>query len=124
MSIFRVQLKQGQRTIVETVEASSVDNVVSFFNTVSTMKLTEVLEVKYLASDNVIPPDDFQYTKLFKCFVKNDTTNLSRQLILHNIKNTVSDAELYQYIKQYLDVNSLKIDSINGALFKKGVVKI
>ena len=119
MSIYRVQLKQGQRTIVETVEASSVDNVVSFFNTVSTMKLTEVLEVKYLASDNIIPPDDFNYTKLFKCFVKNTSTNISRQLILHNIKNTVSDVELFQYIKQYLDVNSLKIDSINGALFKK-----
>ena len=119
MPLYRVQLKQGQRTIVEVVEASSVEKVVSFFNAVSTMKLTEVLEVKYIASDTTIPPDDFNYTKLFKCFVKNKETNVSRQLILHNIKNTVSESELFGYIKQYLQVANQSVDSIVGALFKK-----
>lgn len=119
MALYRVQLKQGQRTIVEVVEASSVDNVVAFFNAVTTMKLTEVLEIKYIASDTTVPPDDFNYTKLFKCFVKNRDTNVSRQLILHNIKNTVNETELFNYIKQYLKVNNSTIDSIVGALFKK-----
>lgn len=122
MSIYRVQLKQGKRTIVETVEASNVANIVSFYEAVSTMKLTEVLKIEYIASDNLIPVDDFQYTSLFKCFVghKSDTgSKVTRQLILHNIKNTVSENELFSYIKQYLEVDNLSINSINGGLFKK-----
>ena len=122
MAIYRVQLKQGKRTIVETVEASNVSNIVSFYEAVSTMKLTEVLKVEYLASDNIIPADDFNYTSLFKCFVghiDDAGSKVTRQLILHNIKNTVSETELYSKIKQYLEVNSLSVNSINGALFKK-----
>lgn len=122
MSIYRVQLKQGKRTIVETVEASSVANIVSFYEAVSTMKLTEVLKVEYQATSNIIPVDDFLYTSLFKCFVghKSDTgSNITRQLILHNIKNTVSENELFSYIKQYLEVGSLSVNSISGGLFKK-----
>lgn len=119
MPTYRVQLKQGQRTIVETVEADNVSDVVSFYEQVSTMKLTEVLEIKYIASNTTIPPDDFNYTKLFKCFVKNNQANVSRQLILHNIKNSVDEKQLFSYIKQYLKVDNLKVNSIVGALFKK-----
>ena len=119
MPLYRVQLKQGQRTIVETVESSSVDNVIAFYNAVTTMKLNEVLEIKYLGS-GVVPPDDFNYTKLFKGMVKHhsDTSKVSRQVIFHNIKKTVNETELYGYIKQYLQVDSQVITGIYAGLMK------
>lgn len=117
MPMYRVQLKQGSRTIVNHLEADSWEDIKAFYEAVSTMKVSEILEVKY--SDDTQPPvDDFNYRKLFKGVIRNEEQRISKQIILHNIKKTVTLKELYQYIKKYLKINSFKVDSVLTQLFR------
>lgn len=118
MPMYRIQLKQGSRTIVNHLEANSWEDVLAFYEKVSTMKVTEILEVKYQYNGDTLPVDDFNYRKLFKGFIRNEEQRISRQIILHNIKKTVSLKELYQYILQYLKINGFRVDSVQTALFK------
>jgi len=118
MPMFRVQLKQGSRTIVNHLEADSWEDILSFYNAVSTMKVTEILEVRY-SSDGKPPIDDFNYKRLFKCIVRNEDTHMSRQVILHNIKMSLSSKDVANYIKQYLKIAGKKIDGVLTTLFKQ-----
>lgn len=119
MPQYKVQLKQGSRTIVEYIECSSVASALSFFESVTTMKVTEILKIEYQAPENtIIPNDDFQYRKIYKAFIKDTTTNQSRQVIFHNIKLTVNENELANYIMAYLEIEGLKADSVYCSLFK------
>jgi hypothetical protein len=115
--MFKVQLKQGSRTIVGHIEARNYQDVLNFYNAVSTMKVSEILEVKY--SDDKIPPiDDFNYKKLYKGFIRNNETHQSKQIIVHNIKKSISEKDIVKYIKQYLTINSQKVDGVIVSLFK------
>ena len=117
MPMYRVQLKQGSRTIVNHLEAGSWEDVLNFYNKISTMKVSEILEVKY--SDSSQPPiDDFNYKRLFKGIIRNKESRISRQIILHNIKKTINSNELPVYIKQYLEIGGKKIDGVLTMLFK------
>lgn len=120
MPRYKVQLKQGSRTIVEHIECSNIANVLAFYQSVTTMKVTEILRVEYELSDGtLIPPDDFQYRSIYKALVKDTATNKSRQIILHNIKLTVSEVDIVPIIKQYIDIDGASVDSIYCSLFKK-----
>lgn len=117
MPIFRVQLKQGSRTIVNHLEASSWQDILNFYNSISTMKVSEILEVRY--SDEAKPPiDDFNYKRLFKGIIRNEGSHISKQIILHNIKKSIDSKELSNYIKQYLTINGQKVDGVLTTLFK------
>lgn len=118
MPKYRIQLKQGKRTIVEHGEFKSVTHALDFYNTLSTMKVTEISKLEYEASDENIPSDDFVYQSLFKAFIKNDETKLSRQVLLHNIKVSKSSDDIFLKIKECMDINSLNVDSIYCSLFK------
>ncbi len=118
MPRYRVQLKQGRRTIVNQIEARSVENVKAFFDEVSTMKVTEILEIKYSALTDTIPNDDFNYHPIVKMFIKNTKKNMSFQLVLNNIKPTKNEDDLYQACTRYLTIAGGKVDSITTSLFK------
>ena len=86
MPKYRVQLKQGQRTIVDHIEAKSVSDCLAFYENLTTMKVTEILKVEYEApKTSIIPIDDFNYYQIFKGYLHTDTRQ-SKQVILHNIK--------------------------------------
>ena len=118
MSVYKVQLKQGSRTLVEYIEASSVSDVQAFYSTVTTMKLTEVLKVEYQASDNSIPIDDFNYNRLYKAFIKDTSTGKSRQVILHHLKKSLNENEIADYIKAYMKIDGVAVDSVYCSLMK------
>jgi hypothetical protein len=82
------------------------------------MKVTEILEVVYQASDKNIPVDDFNYKRLFKGIIRNSDSHISRQIILHNIKSSINFKELSQYIKQYLKIEGKKVDGVLVSLFR------
>ncbi|NPA44160.1 MAG: hypothetical protein GXO49_01360 [Chlorobi bacterium] len=115
--MYRIQLKQGSRTIVNHLEADTWEDILNFYNSVSTMQVSEILEVKY-SNDSKPPIDDFNYKKLFKALIRNEESHISRQIILHNIKTTVSLKDIYQYIKQYLKINGKKVDGVLVTLFR------
>ncbi|MDD5400756.1 MAG: hypothetical protein PHQ93_06195 [Sulfurimonas sp.] len=120
MPRYKVQLKQGSRTIVEHIECSNVENVLAFYQSVSTMKITEILKVEYeLPASAVIPPDDFQYRSIYKGLIKDTATNKSRQIILHNIKLSVSENDIVPLIRTHMKIDGASVDSIYCSLFKR-----
>lgn len=118
MPLFRVQLKQGKRTIVENVEAKSLDALLAFYQAITTMEVKEVLRVEYLNPSETVPIDDFNYQSLVKTIATDKETRRSRQFIFHNVKNSISEQELYSLMRTYLEVSGGSIDSITGTLFK------
>lgn len=117
MPKYRVQLKQGKRTIVEHIEAKSVDAVKTFYNTLTTMKLTEILKIEF--QDTTTPPiDDYNYQSLFKGFVRNKDTRQMKQIILHNLKIGVNENDIYDACLQHLELNGVGVDSVTLTLFK------
>lgn len=120
MPNYKVQLKQGSRTIVEYIEATSVASVLEFYNQVTTMKVTEVLRVEYeVPEDSIIPPDDFQYRKIYKALIKDTASNKSRQIILHNIKLTKTEVDLAAIIKTIVKIEGAGVDSVYCSLMKR-----
>lgn len=118
MPKYRIQLKQGKRTIVENQEFKSVSHALDFYNNISTMKVTEVLKIEYEDEVTSIPLDDFNYKSLFKGIIKNDTSKCSKQIILHNIKNTKSDLDVFEAIRANMEIGSLSVHNIYCSLFK------
>ena len=117
MPKYRVQLKQGKRTIVEHIEGKSVDAVLNFYNTLTTMKVTEILKIEY--QDNTTPPiDDYNYQSLFKGFIRNKDSRKMKQIILHNLKKSVNEDDIYNACISNLEIDSLSIDSVTLTLFK------
>lgn len=119
MPKYRIQLKQGKRTIVENQEFKSVSHALDFYNQLSTMKVTEILKVEYeLPPDTIIPVDDMVYKSIFKGLIKNDESRVSRQIILHNIKMSKSDLDVFALVKSNMQIGGLNVDSIYCSLFK------
>jgi hypothetical protein len=117
MPKYRVQLKQGSRTIVNQVEAKSVQSVLDLFNSLTTMKVSEVLKIEF--SDDTFPPiDDMVYYPFVKFMAKNDTSRKANQITLHNIKLTKNESDIDLKIKECIDIDGLKVDSTYCGLFK------
>ena len=117
MPMFRVQLKQGSRTIVNHIEADTWEDVKAFYDAVSTMKVTEILQVVYQSNEKSIPVDNFNYKKLYKAFMVNENRE-SRQIIVHNIKKSINEKDISNYIKQYLKIAGKKVEGVRVSLFK------
>ena len=117
MPLYRVQLKQGRRTITNHIEAKSVASCLAFFNENTTMQVSEILEVKYY--DETLPPiDDFNYFSIYKGILKNDM-RMSKQILLNNVKLSRSELDIALSAKTHLEIGGLSVSSSMTALFKK-----
>lgn len=116
MPKYRVQLKQGSRTVVNTIEAKSVASAIAFFETLSTMKVTEVLKIEY-ENDTLPPVDDFLYFPLYKG-IMHTSTRLAKQMLVNNVKMTKSELDIAMACKEHLEINGSNIDSLYSSLFK------
>ncbi len=117
MPKYKIQLKQGKRTVVAHGEFKSVASVLAHYNHISTMKVTEILRIEY--EDESQPPiDDFNYRSLFKGILKNDATRKSKQVIFNNIKMTINEREVIDSCKMHMEINSYMVDSAIISLFK------
>lgn len=120
MPKYRVQLKQGSRTIVNHIEAKSVGAVLTFYKTLTTMKVSEILKVEY--EDDTIPPvDDMLYHPLFKGIMKTDT-RMAKQIIINNLKLSKNEKDIALACVQNLEIEGQNIDSLYSALFKTQIV--
>ncbi len=119
MSRYRVQLKQGSKTLVERIEASSVSVVQDFYDSFCTMKVTEILKIEYEASSDAnIPIDDFNYISLYKAMIKNTDTNKSKQVVFHHLKNSINENEMAGLIQSNLEIDGFNVDSVYCSLLK------
>ncbi len=117
MAKYQVQLKCASRTIVNRVEAKSVEAVLTFFNTLTSMQVSQILRIEY--EDNTLPPvDDMAYYPLVKFFVANEETRKSIQVVLHNMKLTKNETDVVTLAKECLSIDGLTIDSIRSILIK------
>lgn len=82
------------------------------------MQVSEILELKYF--DDTIPPvDDMAYYPLVKVIGRNEASAKSRQFVLHNVKLTKNDQDISTAIRQYCEIDTLKVDSTVQGLFKE-----
>lgn len=118
MPNYQVQLKQGRNIKSVMVESTSATKVLEFFNLISTMKVTEIKEVVYVAPNDTIPMDDFNYYPSFKTFARNDAQKISKDFFFNNVKKTMNEKEIFMAMKEFLTIDGLHIDSIYSSLFK------
>ena len=119
MPRYRVQLKQGSKTLVERVEASSVSSVQAFYSSFCTMKVTEILKIEYeVSSDATIPIDDFNYISLYKAMIKDTATNKSKQVVFHHLKNSINENDMAALIQSNLKIDGSSVDSVYCSLLK------
>ncbi|MDD4949644.1 hypothetical protein [Sulfuricurvum sp.] len=121
MPKYRVQLKQGSRTIVNNIEAKSVQAVIQFFETLTTMKVTEVLKIEY-ENNTLQPIDDMQYYPLGKFIARNESSSKSHQFILQNIKLTKNSDDVDNLARLCLEIDGLNVTSTFAGLLKNKLV--
>ncbi|WNY98741.1 hypothetical protein SUSP_001159 [Sulfurospirillum sp. 'SP'] len=118
MPKYKVQLKQGSRTLVNQVEAKSVADCLALFNELTTMKVSEILEVKY--TDDTKPPiDDFNYFSIYKGMLSSSAQRMSYQVLLNNVKLTKNEDTIAQSLMAHLEINGFRIDSVMVDLLKQ-----
>jgi hypothetical protein len=117
---YQVQLKIGSRTVIDHIEASSFDMVLSLYETLSVAKVTEIREVVYSLPDATnIPPDDFNYFTICKTFVRDSSTGKSQQVILHYVKPNKHEDDVFSALKEFTKLDGASFDSTITTLFKK-----
>jgi len=117
MPNYKIQLKQGKRTIVAYGEYKSLTHLLAHYKKISTMQVSEVTQVIF-KDDSLPPNDDFNYMTQFKGFIKNNDSRKSQQVVFNNLKKTLSDPELNQSIIENMEIDGLKVDSIATVLYK------
>lgn len=117
MPLYRVQLKQGRRTITNQVEAKSVADCLAFFNELTTMKVSEILKIEY-SDDTHAPIDDFNYWAVFKGIIKTNMS-MSKQIVLNNVKLNKNEGDIALSCRNHLEVGGFNIESVVTGLFKK-----
>lgn len=117
MPKYRVQLKQGSNTKTAHIEAKSVQAVLDFYQSLTTMQVTEILKLEY--SDETLPPvDDMAYYPVVKMFIANDDSRKSVQFYFQNMKLNKNEEDVVLKAKQCLEIDNLNIDSIRSLLIK------
>ena len=118
MPKYKIQLKQGKRTIVAHGEFKSVQSALNHYNRISTMKVSEISKIEY--EDTTTPPvDDFNYRSQFKGIIKNDENRISKQVIFNNIKSNINEQDIYNSCISNMEIDNHMIDSMSCSLFKK-----
>lgn len=117
MPKYRVQLKQGGGTKVAHIEAISVAAVLDFYQSLTTMQVTEILKIEY--SDGTLPPvDDMAYYPVCKMFIANTDSRKSVQFYFANMKLNKDENDVILKARECLELDNLPIDSVRSILIK------
>lgn len=117
MPKYKIQLKQGKRTLVAHGEFKSVNAILDLYNNISTMKVTEILKIEY--EDTTRPPiDDFNYYSQFKGIIKNKANRKSKQVIFNNIKLGTDEDKIFNSVISNMEIDGSTVDSCFCSLFK------
>ena len=114
MANFKVSLRLGEKTIVEYVEADSVEDILVFYSQVSEAEVIRIEKVVY--EKNVVPQR--KYWSLVKVLARSNS-GIARQYIFHGVKRSVSERELLNAMRRFLRVEGQRIDSVLTTLWKK-----
>lgn len=114
---YQIKLQQGKNSITAYGEFKSLDSCLAHFRNISTMKIAEIREIVYQDETSLIPLDDFNYIKQIKCYIKNDSTRKSMQIVMNNIKMGLTEKSLIDSIKQNYEIDNFKVDSVTSLLY-------
>lgn len=118
MPKYRIQLKQGSNTKTVNGEFKSVAAVLDFFQTLTTMQVTEVLKIEY--EDETLPPvDDMAYYPVCKAFIANSDSRKSLQFYFQNVKLNKNETDVILKLQQCMEIDNLVVDSVRSVLFKE-----
>lgn len=120
MPKFRIQLKQGSRTIINRIEAKSLTHVLDFFNSLTTMQVSEVIgdNGAYFKDDTLPPMDDFLYYPYCKFFAYNEVNRVSNQVVIHHLKLTKNMDDVALKCSECLETNTFNVTSIYSFILK------
>ncbi|MDD6055060.1 MAG: hypothetical protein PUB96_00710 [Helicobacteraceae bacterium] len=62
-----------------------------------------------------MPIDDLNYFKQYKAFVSG-SNNCTKQVLVHNIKKTLSPSQISNLIKTHLEIGGIAINSVTCRL--------
>ncbi|WP_169779663.1 hypothetical protein [Campylobacter curvus] len=116
MPIYKITQQQGNRSITSQLEAKDLVSLQAFLKASSTAKIKCIYEVHYEDETTTPPVDDFQYFKQYKAFAKN-SNGRSKQVLVYNVKKTMTETKLANLIRTHLEVGGLKVDSVTCSLF-------
>lgn len=119
MPRYKVRLKQGSNTKTAEIEAKSIDHVLTFYNTLTTMHVSDIFGGVGYHSDTLPAVDDMAYYPIVKCFVANTNSNKSMQVYFQNMKLTKNEDDVALLIKECLEIDGLMIDSVRSILIKE-----
>jgi len=115
MAFYRVQLKQGSKTVVTDVECKDTNSVLNLFK-LSTMEVTEICEVVYQSKYSKVV-DDFKYANYCKFIAYNKSSNKSRQYFIRNIKLSFTKDDIINSAIANLEIDGLKVDSVLNIVY-------
>lgn len=114
--IYKVTLKQGNKSSSVVLEASSWESVLAFLEAVTTQKVVEIYEVCYQSPTETVPIDDFNYHKSYSCMIWADSNMW--QMKIYNVKKNLDGSEIESLIKEYLKVKGATPDRVFVEGFK------
>lgn len=117
MPKYKIQLKQGKRTLVAHGEFSSVSSCLAHYQAISTMQVCEILRIEY-EDHTTPPPDDYAYRSLFKGYIKNKDSRKIKQVIFHNIKPHLGSDSIASACKANMRIDGLVVDEVISSLIK------
>lgn len=119
MPIYKVRLRQGSNTKTATIEAKSIVAVQDFYNTLTTMQVSDIFGGVGFTDSTLCPIDDMAYYPVVKIFIVNDTSNKSVQFYFANMKLTKDVNDVIAKACECLEIDGLPVTSVRSVLIKE-----
>ena len=108
-NLYNVKLRIGKRSYSTKFYSSTYENIITFVNKNLKAKIVSIEQIVYEAPSStkydIDDTDTYKGTMYF--MVSNDTDKKVNQIIMQTIKNSRSSTEVFNDMKQYLDLDTV-----------------
>lgn len=118
MPKYKIRLKQGSNTKSAEIEFKSIQHCLDFYNTLTTMQVSNIFGGTGYEDKTLPPVDDMAYYPLVKFFAVNEETRKSVQIYFQNMKLTKNENDVILKAMECLEIDGLKVDSVRSILIK------
>jgi|GEM_PF-6908672 len=109
MPKYKVKLSLGSRSLFEYVEANSIDNVIKFYNSTTSMQLVDIFEIERArVSKSIDNPTLYRDRVKFLTY----SGNSFRVVLLYGVKSSHSISSITAKLLSNLLVNGKRVDRV------------